>query len=50
MARRYEVSDEQQEAVKPFLGNTPESTGRPPTDNRKLLKGPMGSAYQCATV
>ena len=40
MARRYEVTDEQWVAIKPFLGNTPpKKTGRPQADNRKLLNG-----------
>lgn len=39
MARRYEVDDEQWEKIKPYLGNIVNKTGRPQTDNRKLLNG-----------
>lgn len=39
MARRYEVTDEQWEVLKVYLGNTPKRTGRPQADNRKLLNG-----------
>lgn len=39
MARRYEIEDKQWEQVKPYLGNTPKKTGRPQSDNRRLLNG-----------
>ena len=39
MARRYEVTDTQWEIIKPYLGNTPKKTGRPQSDNRKILNG-----------
>lgn len=29
MARRYEVTDEQWEAIEPFLGNTPQENRTP---------------------
>ena len=39
MARRYEIDDAQWERIKPYLGNTQKKTGRPQSDNRKLLNG-----------
>lgn len=39
MSRRYEVTDEQWEVLKTYLGNSPKQTGRPQSDNRKLLNG-----------
>ena len=39
MARRYEVTDTQWEIIKSYLGNTPKKTGRPQSDNRKILNG-----------
>ena len=39
MARRFEVSDEQWAILSPYLGNTQKKTGRPQSDNRKLLNG-----------
>ena len=41
MTRRYEVSDEQWEQIKPYLGNNRKKMGRPQSDNRKLLNGLM---------
>ena len=39
MARRYEVTDEQWEVLQTYFGNSPKQTGRPQSDNRKLLNG-----------
>lgn len=39
MARRYEVTDTQWEIIESYLGNTPKKTGRPQSDNRKILNG-----------
>ena len=39
MARRYEVTDEQWEVSQTYFGNSPKQTGRPQSDNRKLLNG-----------
>lgn len=41
MTRRYEVSDEQWEQIKPYLGNERKKMGRPQSDNRKILNGLM---------
>lgn len=39
MARRCEVTDEQWEVLQTYFGNSPKQTGRPQSDNRKLLNG-----------
>ena len=39
MAKRYEVTDEQWEVLQTCFGNSPKQTGRPQSDNRKLLNG-----------
>lgn len=39
MVRRYEVTDEQWEVLQTYFGNSPKQTGRPQSDNRKLLNG-----------
>ena len=41
MARRYEVSYEQWEQIKPYLGNERNKMGRPQSDNRKIFNGLM---------